>query len=220
MGILTPYKRQRNLIESLLQENGLLDRLSSRLRVGVVHTFQGSEADIMIFSPVVAQGADREAAEWISNEEGLLNVALTRARKVLHIVGDKTYCAQTRGDLSGLAMFVDELRGRKHSPPDESQARRIVRQILADTPTGRPVWYQEEWPEAGYHLDFLVVGLSGIRYDIEIDGRQHYFSAEAIAEDDARDESLRSSGYSVIRFRAVTVERHPESVRVVLSRLA
>jgi very-short-patch-repair endonuclease len=216
MGIITPYNRQRNRIEFLLQQNGLLDRLSGKLRIGTVHTFQGSEADIIIFSPVVAEGADHETAEWISSEEGLLNVALTRARRVLHIVGDKTFCAQTRGDLGKLAIFVDELRGRKHSEPENSEARFMIRQMLANL----GLWYQEEWPDGRYHLDFLVVGLSGISYDIEIDGRQHYFSAEAIAEDEARDAFLESRGYKVIRVRAVTADRYPDRVRVVLSRLA
>ena len=216
MGIVTPYKRQRSRIESLLRDNGSLDRLGPRLRVGVVHTFQGSEADIVIFSPVVAQGTDPDAAEWISNEEGLLNVALTRARRILHIVGDKGYCAQVRGNLGRLAAFVDDLRDREHRVPEETEPRRIIRQMLAEL----QVCYEEEWPEGNYHLDFLVVGLSGAPYDIEVDGRQHYFSAEALLEDEARDAYLSARGYRVIRFRGVTVERYPESVRMVLSRLA
>jgi len=216
MGIVTPYKRQRNLIESLLQEEGLFDILHDRLRVGVVHTFQGSEADIMIFSPTVAEGADREAAEWISNEEGLLNVALTRARKVLHIVGDKAYCSQTRGNLGKLAAFVDELSGRRQAKPEDTEARGAIREMLKNL----ALWYQEEWLEERYHLDFMVVGLSGVAYDVEIDGRQHYHSAEAIAEDEARDEFLKSRGYKVIRFRAATVERYPDRIHAVLSRLA
>lgn len=216
MGIVTPYKRQRNRIESLLQNAGLSDMLGSRLRVGTVHTFQGSEADIMVFSPVVSQGAAAETAEWISKEEGLLNVALTRARRVLHIVGDKEYCAQTPGPLGDLAKFVDQLNGGRHAVPDGRPAIAIVREML----TTLEACYQEEWPEERYHLDFLVVGLSGTPYDIEIDGRQHYFSAEAIIEDEARDEFLRRRGYKVIRIRAVTVERYPDSVRALLSRLA
>lgn len=215
MGIVTPYNRQRNYIESLLRETGLLDMIADRLKVGTVHTFQGSEADIMIFSPVVANGADIKAAEWISNEEGLLNVALTRARKILHIVGDKDYCAQTPGPLGELAKFVDQLTGEKHKRRDETPARQIVRNILNELRH----WFQEERSEGYYDLDFVVVGLSGIQYDIEIDGRQHYFSEDAIKEDDARDTFLKMRGYVVIRFRAITVERYPDIVRSVLSHL-
>ena len=218
IGVVTPYNRQRNYIDFLLREGGLGDMLESRLKVGNVHTFQGSEADIIVFSPVVSEGADARAAEWISKEEGLLNVALTRARKVLHIVGDKKYCEQTPGPLGELAKFVDQLTGEQRNRPEESPARTKVREMLKELVP----WYQEEWPERDItrQLDFVVVGLSGTRYDIEIDGRQHYFSAEAIMEDEARDAFLKKRGYQVIRIRAVTVERHPDIVQAVLSRLA
>lgn len=219
IGIVTPYNRQRNYIESLLKETGSFDMIASRLKVGNVHTFQGSEADIMIFSPVVANGADVKAAEWISNEEGLLNVALTRARKILHIVGDKSYCAQTPGPLGELAKFVDQLSGEQHRRPEKTDARPIVRKILKEL--GH--WFQEERPESDgrrhYDLDFVIVGLSGTQYNIEIDGHQH-LSAEAIMNDDARDAFLKTREYVVIRFRAGTVERHPDIVRSVLSHLA
>jgi hypothetical protein len=220
IGVVTPYNRQRNYIRSLLQSAGLLDLLGNRLKVGNVHTFQGSEADIVVFSPVVAAGADPRAAEWISKEEGLLNVALTRARKILHIVGDKDYCASTRGPLGKLAKFVDQLTGEQRSRPEETSARTTVREMLKELVP----WYQEEGSESDgitqCRLDFVVVGLSGTRYDIEIDGRQHYFSAEAIMEDEARDAFLKKRGYQVIRIRAMNVDRHPDTVRSLLSRLA
>ena len=220
IGVVTPYKRQRNYIESLLRSSGLLDRLGNRLKVGTVHTFQGSEADIMVFSPVVSNGASEKSSLWISMEEGLLNVALTRAREVLHIVGDKAYCAQVQGPLGKLAEFLNQPSGRQHAKPEDTPARRTVRGILEEL----HIYYQEELPEESpqttYRLDFIVVGLSGTRYDIEIDGRQHYFSAEAIMEDEARDAFLKKQGYQVIRIRAVNIELYPDTVRSLLSRLA
>jgi len=223
IGVVTPYNRQRNRIESLLQSACIVNALGNRLKIGNIHTFQGSEADIIVFSTVVAEGADAKAAEWISNEEGLLNVALTRARKVLHIVGDKKYCEQIPGPLGELAKFTDQLTGKQHHKPGKSDAIDIVRKMLNEL----EIWYQEEMLESDrnikygkYRLDFIVVGLSGTRYDIEIDGRQHYFSAEAIMKDEVRDAFLKKQGYQVIRIRAVNVERNPGIVRSLLSRLA
>jgi very-short-patch-repair endonuclease len=69
-------------------------------------------------------------------------------------------------------------------------------------------------------LDFVVVGLSGTRYNIEIDGRQHYFSAEAIAEDNVRDKILQRTGYKVIRLRAIEVTKNPDHLRELLGSLA
>jgi len=220
IGVITPYIRQRNHIEYLLRKEGSLDRLGNRLKVGSVHTFQGSEADIIIFSPVVADDADIKAAEWISNEEGLLNVALTRARKILHIVGNKKYCEQVQGPLGDLAKFVNQISGEQRHKPEDSTVRNTVREMLQELKH----WYQEEWPEIdggyNYRLDFVVIGISGTKYDIEIDGRQH-LSAEAIIEDRTRDNFLKEKPrcYQIIRIRAVTVERYPDAVRAVLSRL-
>jgi very-short-patch-repair endonuclease len=65
----------------------------------------------------------------------------------------------------------------------------------------------------------MVVGLSGTRYDIEVDGRQHYFTAEAIAEDNARDSYLRKIGYKIIRIRAKDVMRSPDIIKKILGHL-
>ena len=85
------------------------------------------------------------------------------------------------------------------------------------------VWYQREWPEGdrsrSYYLDFMVVGLLGTRYNIEIDGRQHYFSAKALAEDNARDKFLEKQGYRIIRIRARDIMRSLDMINNLLGRL-
>lgn len=219
IGIVTPYKRQRNYIDNLLRRSGILKILGDRLRIGTIHTFQGGETDIMIFSPVLTNGVNLRAAEWISKEEGLLNVALTRAKKALHIVGDKSFCLQTPGPIGELAQFIDYLSESSQSQKSATPPVQKVCDILNEI----NIWYQREWPEGGksksYYLDFMVVGLSGTRYDIEIDGRQHYFSAEAIAEDDARDAFLKKLGYQVIRIRAKDVMKSPDLINNLLGRL-
>src|SRR3989338_4291944 len=220
LGIVTPYRRQRDRIEQLLRAEPAVIALGDRLKIGTVHTFQGAEADIMIFSPVVTSGAKPRAAEWISKEEGLLNVALTRARRALHIVGDKAFCDETPGPLGELAKFVTQRAGVAHVSRNDNPAVNIVRSALRELET----WYQEEVPETTqsrtYYLDFVIVGLSGTRYNIEIDGRQHYFSAEAIAEDDVRDKVLQRTGYKVIRLRSTDVTGNPDRLRQLLGGLA
>lgn len=219
IGVVTPYRRQRELLERSLSSEPSVRDLDGRLRIGTVHTFQGDEADVIVFSPVVTNGVDLRAAEWISREEGLLNVALTRARHALHIVGDKAFCRKTPGPLGELAEFIDQREGAAHVTRTTSPAVNKAREVLKDL--GH--WYQEEFPEytaaRTYYLDFFVVGLSGKRYDIEIDGRQHFFSAEAIAEDDTRDFVLDKLGYRVIRIQAAEVVRNPEELRELLATL-
>ncbi|MCW7999977.1 helicase [Clostridium sp. cpc1] len=56
--------------------------------IGTVHTFQGKETPIAI----ICLGVDEDhegAANWASNSPNILNVAVTRARKKVIIVGNK-----------------------------------------------------------------------------------------------------------------------------------
>lgn len=220
LGVVTPYRRQRDQIERLLRAEPLLQELGERLKVGTVHTFQGAETDAMIFSPVVAQGAKPRAAEWLSKEEGLLNVALTRARRVLHIVGDRTFCEGTPGPLGDLARFVNQRAGVAAGTRRDSPAVSSVRAALA----AAGLWFQEEFPETSetrtYYLDFVTVGLSGARYNIEVDGRQHYYSPEAVSEDESRDAFLKTLGYQVIRLQANHVVSNPQEAGQLITQLA
>jgi hypothetical protein len=52
IGVVTPFKGQRLLLERLLRD--VVSR--ERVLVGTVHTFQGKERDVVIVSPVAAPG--------------------------------------------------------------------------------------------------------------------------------------------------------------------
>lgn len=56
--------------------------------IGTVHTFQGKQADIVIFV-LGADEANYGAARWASSRPNLLNVALTRAKHRIYVVGDR-----------------------------------------------------------------------------------------------------------------------------------
>ena len=49
--------------------------------------------------------------------------------------------------------------------------------------------------------------------------RQHYFSYEAIVEDDARDAFLKKIGYEILRIRAKDLMRFPDSIKQIIERL-
>ncbi|MBV9022313.1 MAG: caspase family protein [Streptomycetaceae bacterium] len=92
IGVVTPFKPQAD---------ALRDRLShydqERLRVGTVHTFQGGERDVMVFSLVAGEGMHGGAVSWIDRQLNLWNVAITRARSHLIVVGDRNLWSQRGG---------------------------------------------------------------------------------------------------------------------------
>lgn len=82
--IITPFKRVQHAIEGVLRK---LD-LENRIACGTIHSFQGREADIVLIVLGSAPGeAGRPTRDWASSRPNILNVALTRARSRVHILG-------------------------------------------------------------------------------------------------------------------------------------
>lgn len=81
LGIVTPFKAQAQEIRSLLAANRL-----GTVEVGTVHTFQGGEKKVMIFSPVYSSGDS--GPYFFDIGPNMLNVAVSRARESFLVFGD------------------------------------------------------------------------------------------------------------------------------------
>jgi len=90
--IISPYRPHAQLLELLLREQSL-----DEVRAGTAHSFQGSEADVVILDLVNDEPHWRVGMFDPKNDENtsrLLNVALTRAKRRLIIVGDFQYISK------------------------------------------------------------------------------------------------------------------------------
>lgn len=90
LGIITPYRSQIALIRKELQSKGIPELL--KISVDTVERYQGSERDIIIYSFCVNHIHQLKSLPNLTEENGIqidrkLNVALTRARKRLIIIG-------------------------------------------------------------------------------------------------------------------------------------
>jgi hypothetical protein len=88
VGIIAPYRAQVTLIRRLIREQGLGKDQARRTRLGTVHAFQGSEADVIIWDLVETR--DHKIGRLYHKDAGdrLSNVAISRAQGKLIFVGD------------------------------------------------------------------------------------------------------------------------------------
>jgi len=78
VGIITPFARQAGLLQAALSRARL-----SKVTAGTVHTFQGAERRIIIFSPVY----DRPGSFFFDQGVHMLNVAVSRAQDSFLVFG-------------------------------------------------------------------------------------------------------------------------------------
>jgi hypothetical protein len=83
--LITPFKDVRNALEDALRSR-IKNRAAVSGMFGTVHTFQGKEADVVIF---VLGGTPGSISSFAADKANLLNVALTRAKKRVYVIGAK-----------------------------------------------------------------------------------------------------------------------------------
>ncbi|MBG0918326.1 ATP-binding protein [Exiguobacterium sp. SRB7LM] len=84
--VITPFSAVKEELTKMLKNKGFSIEWIKQ-SVGTVHTFQGKEADIVYFV-VGTDKNTKSSAEWSCKQPNLINVAVTRAKKEFHIIGD------------------------------------------------------------------------------------------------------------------------------------
>lgn len=84
VGLVTPYRAQAAALRSSIFGTPGLDELD--LDIGTVHTFQGGEMPVMLFSPVMTR--DEPENYFFDRGPNMLNVAVSRAKDSFLVFGD------------------------------------------------------------------------------------------------------------------------------------
>lgn len=209
IGIVTPYSRQRHALYEQITSQIPMDVLEKHgVKILTAHQFQGSEKDIVIFSLVVSSKGNGNSDAWYNFYPQILNVALSRARYLLYIVGDKDFCEEREGVLG-------KIEAAYHKIKNEVKLEEQSLHAKFDTLTER--LFYEEMQKVGleklgykleakpvvkrYTLDFAISG-NGKKIDLEVDGTQHeIIGGLPVLEDIERDTFLREKeGWEIVRF--------------------
>lgn len=109
---ITPFRIvAHKLREAIRNDHLIANRLPGKSwdwtleRVGTVHTFQGKEADTVVIVLGAPLDASCGARNWAGNPPNLLNVAVTRAKRRLYVIGNRE-AWKSAGVFSHLAQML------------------------------------------------------------------------------------------------------------------
>jgi very-short-patch-repair endonuclease len=209
VGVVTPFRAQANRISDLVTERLDISTIERNdLLVDTANNFQGDERDVIIFSPCIAREMPRGAKYFLSSTGNLFNVAITRARALLHIMGNQSACGICGIPfIESFANYVATLGGEGR--PDERKRTTS----WTDPRIGhweRPFYEalvkeglkpMHQYSVNQYRLDIAIVH-EGLRLDIEIDGEYYHreWDGSRCREDIIRDWRLAMLGWTVKRF--------------------
>jgi very-short-patch-repair endonuclease len=216
IGVVTPFRAHANRIRTLVhQDHELSQRLAAlQFVVDTVHGFQGDERDVIFFSPVVSLGVGESTLRFLKSHGNLFNVAITRARSELVVVGDRQ--AALDSGVSYLASFAEyssnlasqnalepasEELGPEYPPVASEELVSDWERIFYKAMYAAGLRPVPQYREAPYTLDFALFN-EDRKLDIEIDGENYHrnWDGDLCRRDQIRSQRLSDAGWDVMRF--------------------
>ena len=207
LGVVTPFRQQANRIKDRIYENIPVEAIrTANVIVDTAHGFQGDERDVMILSLCAGPDMPRGSRAFLRETANLMNVSVSRARAVLHVVGNKKWAAQ-----SGIPHLESLALPPKKSPENKNMIKSPWHphespweKVLYDALMARGVQTIPQYPALGRRLDLALVKKEAnrLKIDIEVDGDRYHRNPDGSRKRDDvwRDIQLQGAGWRVMRF--------------------
>jgi superfamily I DNA and/or RNA helicase/very-short-patch-repair endonuclease len=218
IGVVTPFAPQARMISDLLaQRDDLTGFLrSADILVATAHSFQGDERDVIIMSPALQSGAPDSAIKFVSGQANLFNVAVTRARATLMVVGNRDAKELNKvPHIQAFVKYVDQIgkaSEKKLTDVNKDYGPKFPSERRDKFVSDFEIKLYEALYEAGikttpqlsvdqYRLDLALVD-GNRKLDIEVDGELYHrhWSGENVRRDMLRSQRLIELGWDVQRF--------------------
>lgn len=184
VGVLSPFRAQADAVErAVLGEFSVEEIRGAGLRIGTVHSFQGSECDELVVSLALSDG-DPPASWRFANDPNLLAVLTTRARRSVHLI-------TSAADPPGL---VAEYVRHAQQPPTETRGEPAADRwtaSLADELRRGGERVRTGYPVGRWRVDLVVGNGKGA---LAIETRPHPDGVDAHL---ARWRTLAGAGWSI-----------------------
>ena len=216
VGVVTPFTAQARLIDQRAKTQFGQDFLDDIDFVsGTAHRLQGDERDAVILSSVLSPGMSKSSARWIEKERNLLNVAVSRARRALIVLGHPLMGDLGSPTLASLRVYLrDEVARNEGSGSLSAEFRTdsTSEKILLDAMQLQDLLPYSKLEVEGYELDFALLE-QGIKLNIEVDGDQHLDArSQQRRQDITRDRVLVNLGWTILRIPAWRCHEEIDSV--------
>jgi very-short-patch-repair endonuclease/adenylate kinase family enzyme len=222
VGVVTPFRAHADKIRNCVHARVVKQTLDRwRFLVDTADGFQGDERDLMLFSLVGGPGMPDGSLGFLRNSPNRFNVAVSRARVILHVLGDENWAAGCE------ISYIQDLLQRCQRP--RASSGRHVREDLIG-----PVWeprlaqalrdedlpVEQQYEAGGYYLDIALL-TNKLMLDVEVDGERHHrdpATGDRRLDDIYRDMVLRALGWNIMRFWVYELrEDFDECVRQIKS---
>ena len=206
VGVVTPFRQHANRLRDALFESETRfyqALIQAQAHVDTAHGFQGDERDVIVFSLCAGPDMPRGSRSFLRETGNLLNVGVSRARAVLHMVGNREWAKRC-----GIRHIEQLASPRERTPtpqhrgpwhPHESPwEEKLYKALLEAGLEPRP-----QFPVSSRRLDLALVRQETrpLKIDIEVDGDCHRNPDGTRKMDDLwRDIQLQGLGWKVMRF--------------------
>jgi hypothetical protein len=187
VGVVSPFRAQFQRINDIFhQKQALVAREPGlEFHANTAHGFQGDERDIIVFSPVISEGMPDGGMTFLRRHPNLFNVAITRARAALIVVGDLS--AVMNCGVTYLSKFAEYTQTMKADPgiskpitygPDYPVVPNPDQVSDWEKVLYRALYESNLRPAPQYSIDKYILDFALMRgdrkLDIEVDGERYH----------------------------------------------
>lgn len=206
IGVATPFRQQATRLRDALfmADTAFYQALvAANCHVDTAHGFQGDERDVMFFSLCGSGDMPAGSLGFLRETGRVFNVAVSRAKAVLHVVGNREWATNCGiSHVKTLAVPREHKVLRDAAKSEWSPHESPWEKILFDALQKRGLEARPQFQAGSRRLDMALVDAERkIFLDIEVDGDCHRGPDGSRKTDDVwRDIQLQGMGWRVLRF--------------------